>query len=50
MTESSADPTVSTPLIVLGEPHATVCEGDVCDVPDHPEQRLVNRRLDDDLV
>lgn len=27
-----------------------VCEGDFCEIPDHHEQAVVNRRLDEDAV
>jgi hypothetical protein len=37
-------------LIVLGDPAAAACEGDFCVIPDHHEQAVVNRRLDDDAV
>lgn len=34
----------------LGDPAAAACEGDLCEVPPHHDQALVNRRLDEDLV
>ncbi len=37
-------------ILPVGESDAAVCEGDVCVVPPHPEQRAMNRRLDDDRV
>jgi hypothetical protein len=40
----------ATPLIFVGDPTAAVCEGDVCVIPEHHEQALVNRALDDDRV
>jgi hypothetical protein len=43
-------PQVFAPLTLVGDPSATVCEGDFCAMPEHPEQALVNRRLDEDLV
>lgn len=36
--------------ILTGDASAEACEGDVCAVPPHPEQRAMNRRLDDDRV
>jgi hypothetical protein len=41
---------VTTPLTLLGDSSADVCEGDFCEIPDHHEQAIVNRRLDDDLI
>jgi hypothetical protein len=40
----------TTPFTLLGDPSAAVCEGDFCVIPDHNEQKVVNRRLDDDAV
>jgi hypothetical protein len=34
----------------LGDLSAAVCEGDVCIIPEHHEQAVVNRRLDADAV
>jgi hypothetical protein len=39
-----------SPLTLLGDSTAAVCEGDFCEIPDHHEQAVVNRRLDDDRV
>jgi hypothetical protein len=41
---------ITIPLTLLGDPSAAVCEGDFCEIPDHHEQAIVNRRLDDDAV
>jgi hypothetical protein len=41
---------VPSPLLIVGDPAAAACEGDVCAVPGQQEQALVNRRLDADLV
>jgi hypothetical protein len=30
--------------------NAAVCEGDFCEIPEHHEQAIVNRRLDDDRI
>jgi hypothetical protein len=38
------------PLQIVGDPTAAACEGDFCEIPDHHEQSVVNRRLDDDNV
>jgi hypothetical protein len=38
------------PLTLLGDSDAAVCEGDFCEIPDHHEQAIVNRRLDSDSV
>jgi hypothetical protein len=38
------------PLQIVGDPGAAVCDGDFCEIPDHHEQAVVNRRLDQDLV
>lgn len=43
------DPTTS-PLTLLGDSSAAVCDGDFCEIPQHHEQAIVNRRLDDDRV
>jgi hypothetical protein len=39
-----------TPLLIVGDPAAAACIGDSCEVPAHPEQAIVNRRLDEDRV
>ncbi|MEJ1231325.1 MAG: hypothetical protein WDM88_12880 [Galbitalea sp.] len=38
------------PLTIVGDPAAAVCEGDFCEIPDHHEQSIVNRRLDADAI
>jgi hypothetical protein len=38
------------PLTFLGDQSAAACEGEFCAIPEHPEQAIVNRRLDDDAV
>jgi hypothetical protein len=40
----------TSPLTLLGDSTAAVCEGDFCEIPDHHEQAIVNRRLDSDAV
>jgi hypothetical protein len=42
--------TVKITLELVGDPSAAACEGDFCAIPDHHEQAVVNRRLDDDNV
>ena len=46
-------PTLPLPIIALaqlGDPAAAACEGDFCAIPDHHQQAVVNRKLDEDLV
>jgi hypothetical protein len=38
------------PLLIMGDPGAAACDGEFCAIPDHHEQSVVNRRLDDDDV
>jgi len=40
----------AVPLTLVGDAAASACEGDFCAIPDHHEQAIVNRRLDEDLV
>jgi hypothetical protein len=47
---STAPVVVASPFVMLGDAAAAVCEGDVCIIPDHHEQAVVNRALDEDLV
>lgn len=37
-------------LQIVGDPSAATCDGDLCEIPDHHEQAVVNRRIDDDAV
>ncbi|MCY7412978.1 MAG: hypothetical protein LH471_08110 [Salinibacterium sp.] len=37
-------------LRLLGDPGAAVCEGEVCVIPDHHQQAIVNRWIDDDAI
>lgn len=37
-------------LQIVGDPSAATCDGDSCEIPDHHEQAVVNRRIDDDAV
>jgi hypothetical protein len=41
---------ITTPLTLLGDSSAAVCEGEFCTIPEHHEQAIVNRRLDDDRI
>jgi hypothetical protein len=41
---------ITSPLTLIGDPAAAVCDGDTCEIPDHHEQAIVNRRLDDDQI
>jgi hypothetical protein len=34
------------PLLILGDSSAAVCDGDFCEIPDHHEQSVINRRID----
>ena len=34
----------------LGDPTAAACEGDFCAIPDHHQQAIINRKLDEDAV
>jgi hypothetical protein len=34
------------PLEILGDASAAVCDGDFCEIPDHHEQAIINRRVD----
>lgn len=38
------------PLTMVGDPAAAVCEGDFCEIPDHHEQAIINKRLDEDTI
>jgi hypothetical protein len=38
------------PLVIVGSTDAAVCEGDVCEIPAHHDQAVVNRALDSDRV
>jgi hypothetical protein len=40
----------TTPLVIVGDPAAAVCVGDVCEIPAVSEQAIVNRQLDADRV
>jgi hypothetical protein len=37
--------TDTKPLVIIGD-SAAVCEGDVCEIPEHHEQAIVNRAVD----
>ncbi len=40
----------TTPLKIIGELSAGVCEGDFCEIPEHHEAAIINRRLDADEI
>ena len=53
MTDAATTPEMIPGLTFLspvGDPSAAVCVGAFCAIPDHHEQAIVNRRLDEDLV
>ncbi len=55
MTDAATMPlTIITPSMMkfqqLGDPSAAACEGDFCEIPDHHQQAVINRRLDEDAV
>lgn len=39
-----------SPLTIVGDPNAEACVGEFCEIPDHHEQAIINRRLDEDSV
>jgi hypothetical protein len=41
---------ITSPLTMIGDGAAPVCDGDFCEIPDHHEQSIVNRRLDDNRI
>lgn len=44
-------PEVSAPkLRMVGDTDVATCEGDVCEIPAHHEQAVMNRRVDSDLI
>jgi hypothetical protein len=40
----------TTPLTIVGDPNAAVCEGDFCEIPQHHEAAIINRRVDADEI
>lgn len=40
----------TTPLQILGDASAAVCDGDFCEIPAHHEQAIINRRVDSDNI
>lgn len=52
MPDTSVSPKVTTPapLLIVGDPTAAACVGDFCEIPQHHEQAVVNRQLDDNRV
>ncbi len=46
-------PTLPLPIVTLeqlGDPNAAACEGDFCAIPEHHQQAVINRKLDEDAV
>ena len=41
---------ITLPLTLVGDAGAAVCDGDFCEIPDHHEQAIINRRLDEDAI
>lgn len=50
MPDSSASSAPTLALKAFGDPNVDACVGDVCVIPDHHEQAVMNRRLDEDAV
>ena len=50
MTDTATRPLPVVPLTVLGAEDAAACVGDFCAIPDHHQQAIVNRKLDEDAV
>lgn len=48
--DATTKPLPIIPLEQLGDPVAAVCEGDFCAIPQHHEQAIINRRLDENAV
>ena len=48
--EAATMPLPIITLAQLGDPSAAACEGDFCAIPDHHEQAIINRKLDEDAV
>jgi len=41
---------MSDKLEILGDPDAESCDGEVCELPAHREQAVMNRRIDEDRI
>lgn len=50
MTSSATMPIEIVKLQQLGDADAAACAGDFCEIPDHHNQAVINRKLDDDAV
>lgn len=48
--ETTTTDIAPSPFTLIGDPNAAACEGDFCVMPEHPEQAVVSRRLDDNAV
>ncbi len=42
--------TNTQPLLIVGDIDASTSEGDFCEIPEHHEQAVVNRAIDDDRI
>jgi len=50
VTSAATMPIEIIKLQPLGDLDAAACEGDFCAIPDHHNQAVINRKLDDDAV
>lgn len=50
MMDAATMPMPIVKLQALGDPEAAACVGDFCEIPEHHQQAVVNRKLDEDLV
>lgn len=50
MTDAMTAPLPIVGLTPLGNPNADACEGEICAIPDHHIQTVVNRKVDEDLI
>jgi hypothetical protein len=41
---------VFTPLTIVGDATAGVCEGDFCEIPEHHEAAIINHQVDADEI
>ena len=46
----TAPDAATSPFTMVGDPLAASCVGDSCVIPDHHEQAVVNRQLDENRV
>lgn len=50
MTDTATKPLSVIPLQSMGDPAALACDGDFCLIPEHHNQAVVNRKLDENAV